>query len=219
MKKYAIAALAAALCSAAAIAQDSTAAAPAATAPAKQEAPAKATRPAKKAKAAKTETKAADPVKTDAVKPADPKPAAGKAEAAPAETAKAPATGDITIEKMVTAAGVENRDATGEATDFAAGTDKVYCWMKISGPVDSAVKHIWYADGKKVDEIALTLKYATMRTWTIKTVWAGSWKVEAVDANGNVLKTAEFTVAAGEKAPKAGKTADTAKESSKAEAK
>ena len=187
MKRYAIAALAAAFCSAAAVAQDSKPVAP--VAPVKQEA----VKPAAKA------------VKTDkAVKPA----AKAKAEAAPAtEAAKTPASGAISIEKMVTASSIENKDASGESTSFATGTDKVFCWMKISGPTGETVKHVWYAEGKRVAEVPLALKYSTMRTWSQKTVWPGSWKVEAVDSTGVVLSTVEFTVAQGEKAPKAEKAA------------
>ena len=59
----------------------------------------------------------------------------------------------------------------------------------------TTVKHVWTADGKKEAEVSLDVKYPAVRTWSSKSVWPGSWKVEAVDEKGTVLASKEFTVA------------------------
>ncbi|MBI1983487.1 MAG: DUF2914 domain-containing protein, partial [Acidobacteria bacterium] len=45
-----------------------------------------------------------------------------------------------------------------------------------------------------VFEISLDIKYPSTRTWSVKTVKAGSWRVEITDDAGNVLSAVGFTV-------------------------
>lgn len=111
------------------------------------------------------------------------------------EEAEKMATPAVKVEKMVTAAGVEKREPVGEAVTFAKGTARVFTWTKITAeqpPVKT--KHVYYADGKRVGEVELTVNSSPYRVWSSKAVWPGSWKVEATDEAGNVLATAEFTV-------------------------
>lgn len=101
----------------------------------------------------------------------------------------------ITVEKIVAATGVENRDAVGENTGFEASVGKVYCWTKVTSKTPPAnIKHVWYVDEKKVFEQPLELKSPSARTWSCKTVKAGKWKVEVTDDAGAVLSSVEFTV-------------------------
>ena len=62
-------------------------------------------------------------------------------------------------------------------------------------PVPATLKHVWYADGTKEAEVALDIKYPSMRIWSSKSVRPGSCKVEAVDDKGPALSSKEFTVA------------------------
>ena len=78
---------------------------------------------------------------------------------------------------------------------FAKDTTRVYTWTKITAeqpPVK--IKHVYYAGGKQVGEVELTVNSSPYRVWSSKAVWPGSWKVEATDEAGNVLATVEFTV-------------------------
>ncbi len=130
------------------------------------------------------------------------------AQTAPAEQKAAPA---IKVEKMVTAASVENREPVNEASAFDKSAGKVYTWTRVTAEtVPAKIKHIYYADGKKTAEVELEVKASPYRVWSSKTVWPGSWKVEAVDEAGTVLSTVEFTVSAA-KADEPVKAEDTGK--------
>jgi len=108
------------------------------------------------------------------------------------EKAASPA---LTVEKIVVATSVENREPVGENTEFEASVGTVYCWTKITASTTPAtIKHVWYLDDKKVFEIPLELKYASTRTWISKSVQTGKWKVEVTDDAGTVLSSLTFTV-------------------------
>lgn len=111
------------------------------------------------------------------------------------EPARTPAAAEIKVEKIVTAAAVENREAVNETSAFDKTVGRVYTWTKIvttEAPVK--IKHIYYADDKKVTEIELDVKAKTYRVWSNKSVWPGNWKVEVTDEAGTVLATVAFTV-------------------------
>lgn len=120
-------------------------------------------------------------------------PAAAPA-ATPAATPEAvKAAPAIKVEKIVVAAGVENREPVGEAATFAAG--KVYTWTKISAETTPVtIKHVYYHEGKMVREIELKVNSSPYRVWSWKNVTPGSWKVEVTDEAGAVLAASEFTV-------------------------
>lgn len=113
--------------------------------------------------------------------------------------AEKPAEPAVKVEKIVTAAGVENREPVGEASAFAAGTERVYVWTRISAqrpPVK--IKHVFYRDDKPAGEIELAVNGSPYRVWSWKTARPGNWKVDVVDEAGAVLASLVFTVAAAE---------------------
>lgn len=115
--------------------------------------------------------------------------------AAPEAAKAAPA---IKVEKVVVAAGVENREPVGESAAFDMSAGKVYTWTKISAETTPAViKHVYYLDGKMVREIELKVNGSPYRVWSWKNVTPGKWKVEVTDEAGAVLASSEFTVTAG----------------------
>lgn len=119
--------------------------------------------------------------------------AAPAAKAAPA--AQAPAAVQVEAKAC---AGVEDKEAVGPGDKFPATVGKVYVWTKVTGAAGGEVTHVWYHAGKKVNEVKLPLKYASVRTWSFKTIVpeaAGEWKVEVVGADGQVLATVPFQIA------------------------
>lgn len=116
--------------------------------------------------------------------------------AMPAPVAQAAAKSEFTIDKSVVAGNVESREPVGESKEFdSTATKKAYYWTKVSGKnIPANIKHVWSADGKKIVEVPLAVKYPTTRTWSYQTIWPGKWKVEATDESGNVLSTTDFTV-------------------------
>lgn len=105
------------------------------------------------------------------------------------------ANAQIKVDEMKLGTGVENKDIVGEATSFASTTEKVYCWMKLSGGSQgSSVTVKWYLNDSPAGEVPLEINGTPWRTYSFKTINGvkGNWKVEVVDASGNVLQTATF---------------------------
>ena len=103
--------------------------------------------------------------------------------------------GDLKVEKIAAATSVENREPAGEGSEFEVAAGKIYCWTKISVQTPPAtVKHVWYANEKKVFEFSLELKHPSTRTWSVKTIKAGNWRVEVTDTGGKVLSQVAFIV-------------------------
>ena len=104
----------------------------------------------------------------------------------------------LSVEAAVIATGVENLTPMGVADKFPANTGRLYCYSKIIGGGEgSSIKHIWYYGDKKVDEIILSIKSPSFRTYSYKTIssdWTGKWKVEIVADDGTILKTLEFVI-------------------------
>ena len=104
----------------------------------------------------------------------------------------------LSVEAAVIATGVENLTPMGVADKFPANTGRLYCYSKIIGGGEgSSIKHIWYYGDKKVDEIILSIKSSSFRTYSYKTIssdWTGKWKVEIVADDGTILKTLEFVI-------------------------
>jgi hypothetical protein len=101
----------------------------------------------------------------------------------------------LSVEKIVFATGVEDREPVGEATEFDASVGRVYCWTKVqAAEVPTEIRHVWSLNGEKVSEVALQIRFPSTRTWSYKTISAGNWKVEVVDDAGTVISSAEFTV-------------------------
>jgi hypothetical protein len=101
----------------------------------------------------------------------------------------------LKVEKAVAATSVENREPVGENTEFEASVGRVYCWSKIlAETTPTTIKHVWYVDEQKVLELPLDIKYPSTRTWSIKTVRAGRWRVDITDEAGTVLDSVSFTV-------------------------
>jgi hypothetical protein len=99
------------------------------------------------------------------------------------------------IEKLVMARTVENREPVGEGVEFDAASGKVYCWMKVNCPSPpTTIKHVWYQDDRKVFQLVLEVKYATMRTWSVKGIAPGNWRVDVIDEADQVMGSVKFQV-------------------------
>jgi len=106
--------------------------------------------------------------------------------------------GKLVVEEMTFCTGVEEREPIGEAAEFTTEVGKVWCWTEILGATDTTfVTHKWYWGEEEVASVELEVRYPRMRTWSYKTItpeMAGSWKVEVVDAGGEVLRELGFEI-------------------------
>ncbi|MDD5686790.1 MAG: DUF2914 domain-containing protein [Elusimicrobia bacterium] len=122
----------------------------------------------------------------------------------PAVTA-APAAATLSVTDFAFCKSVETRQPVDKAEVFAPEVGKVYLWATITGATEpTEVKHVWYFNSVKVAEISIAVKYPRYRLWSYKTILPeqiGDWKVDIVDAAGNVIKSATFKIQKAE-APK-----------------
>lgn len=111
----------------------------------------------------------------------------------PAPVASTPAT--LRIEEYGVGTAVKQRRLVGESDRFAAGT-KVWFWTRVDGGKSGdRVEHVWLENGKPTARIPLKIGGSSWRTYSAKTLPAGSsrsWAVEAHDAEGRVLARREF---------------------------
>lgn len=92
----------------------------------------------------------------------------------------------------------ETRGLTGQGETFAAGLERVFCRMHITGAAaPTTVTHVWYRDGKTMAQVELSVGSANWRTWSSKRLlpsWTGFWEVKVLDQTGKVLASASFEI-------------------------
>ncbi|UCE83670.1 MAG: DUF2914 domain-containing protein [Deltaproteobacteria bacterium] len=93
---------------------------------------------------------------------------------------------------------VVDREPVDAGISFAATVGKLYCFTKIIGAESpTQIAHVWYFDGNERARVDLAINAASWRTFSSKIIQPhelGAWRVDVMDAEGNVLKTLEFEV-------------------------
>ncbi len=113
--------------------------------------------------------------------------------------ANAPASApSLTISRMEISAGVMDRKPLDIGTTYPASQEKVYCYLEFKDvKKETTVNVVWMLGQNEMDKVPLTIKpYPKFRTWTSKTIngMRGQWKVNVLDDNGSLLRSATFTV-------------------------
>ena len=127
--------------------------------------------------------------------------AAWAQEATPAETqpemqVKTPAGTQLSIQDYGVGTHVENRELKGKGETFDPGRQVVFWTRVLGGSQGDRVQHVWIHEGKEVISVGLAVGSSHWRTYSRKTLHAGSagnWAVEARTSTGEVLARAEFT--------------------------
>ena len=93
---------------------------------------------------------------------------------------------------------VVEREAVDVASSFSNSVPRLYCFTKIVGASQpTEVVHVWsYGDVERA-RISLAVNAATWRTYSSKSIQAheiGTWRVDVLDAAGNLLETINFEV-------------------------
>lgn len=107
-------------------------------------------------------------------------------------------SGDISVEVIVIARGVEDRIPIGVDDKFPSNIGRVYCYSKIVGTnKGDIVKHIWYYNDKPISEVSFTVSASSYRMYSYKTIppyAKGKWRVDLTMQDGTVLKSIDFTI-------------------------
>lgn len=136
-----------------------------------------------------------------AAAPAAAAPAAPAAPAASAPAEKSAATGSVN--KAQFTSGVTNHEPNDELTTLDNSHTRIYFYCVLNNLNGQEVTFRWSYNDVTQAEVKQTPAYPHYRTNTSKELdpsKLGTWKVEVVDAGGNVLtsKTFEYTKATGE---------------------
>ncbi|WP_243371439.1 DUF2914 domain-containing protein [Geotalea sp. SG265] len=75
----------------------------------------------------------------------------------------------------------------------------LFCFTRLSkdGEDEAAIKHVWYKNDHVVAEYDLPVKGTRWRTYSRKLIEKGAngdWRVEALDEDGNILKSVNFRI-------------------------
>ncbi len=111
---------------------------------------------------------------------------------------EAAAAQGISVVGLKVGTGIQDKEIQGEADTFKTDVGKVWCWAKTSGGQGSDLTYVWYNGENKVSEVKVNLKFASMRSWSYKTITPnskGDWRVDLVGADGAVLKSVSFKIA------------------------
>lgn len=100
-------------------------------------------------------------------------------------------------ELAVTTKIVRNKPIDSVHRISSASVKALYCFTRITAPedTDTTIKHVWYRGDEKAGEYELPVKGERWRTYSKKEIqrgWAGEWRVEILDSDGNLLKTVRF---------------------------
>lgn len=75
----------------------------------------------------------------------------------------------------------------------------LYCFTRTVNDSDeeTTIRHVWYHNGEQVRESELPVKGRKWRTYSRRDIDKGSvgnWRVDALDSEGNLLKSVEFRI-------------------------
>ncbi|MGD9301926.1 MAG: DUF2914 domain-containing protein [Desulfobacterales bacterium] len=102
----------------------------------------------------------------------------------------------VSVESAAICTGVADREAVDAGTSFAVSVGRLYCYSKIAGiqePTD--IVHVWYFNDTERARVSLGVNPPAWRTYSSKIIQAhesGTWRVEILDAAGNLLETLKF---------------------------
>jgi len=104
--------------------------------------------------------------------------------------------GAVRVESAAICTGVADREAVGVGTSFAVSVGRLYCFSKIADIRESTdIVHVWYYGEMERARVSLKVNPPAWRTYSSKIIQAheiGSWRVEILDASGNLLETTKF---------------------------
>ena len=91
---------------------------------------------------------------------------------------------------------IENRVLVGAAETFPLGTQKLFCFSRVSNAAGSEVEHVWYKGDTEMGRVKLAVSGSPWRTHSSKNLGedaAGEWRCEVMH-DGKAIQTARFRV-------------------------
>ena len=112
-------------------------------------------------------------------------------EPAQAGAPKAAAAAEVSV-----GTSIADRALVGSAESFPKGTEKLFCFSRVSNAENSEVEHVWYKGDAEQARVKLKIGGSPWRTHSSKTLGpdaSGDWRCDVVQ-DGKVLKSVAFKV-------------------------
>ena len=104
--------------------------------------------------------------------------------------------GAVSVETASVCTSIADREPLDAGNRFSVSAGKLYCFSKIADiQASTEVVHVWYYGQTERARVSLGVNPPAWRTFSSKNIQAhevGSWRVEILDASGNLLETVNF---------------------------
>lgn len=104
----------------------------------------------------------------------------------------------FTVERLVIAESVQDREPVNVTENLPATSEKAFCFLEArSIAADTDAVFVWYRNNDVVAKVRAPLGQGQRwRTYSSKQLngQAGDWKVEVQDSEGNIMDTVNFIV-------------------------
>jgi hypothetical protein len=106
----------------------------------------------------------------------------------------------LKVSEMTITTRIARRNPVDSVRRISAASEKtLYCYTRLAAPDDEErrISHVWYRNGEVTAEYVLPVRGTRWRTHSKKVIekgMRGLWRVEALDDEGNLLKSVEFTM-------------------------
>ncbi len=111
----------------------------------------------------------------------------------------AKAADNLNVVRAVATVDITDKNPEAPVSSFDWSTERVYVWSMVECKRPPAsIRHIYYFEGRKVNDIELEVNAPQWRTWSYKTLsdqrYIGRWKVDITTGEGKLLKSISFNV-------------------------
>ena len=107
-------------------------------------------------------------------------------------------SGSVTVASAVICKSIADRQAVEPGSSFPVSTGKLYCYSKITNiQTATEIVHAWYYGDAQRALVKLNVNPPIWRTYSSKLIQSheiGAWRVDIMDATGNLLETVKFEV-------------------------
>jgi cytoskeletal protein RodZ len=109
------------------------------------------------------------------------------------------AANNVRVIRAVATSEIKSKNPANPSNSFQWTTEKVYIWSMIECQLPPAtIRHTYYFNGQKVNDVELKIKSPQWRTWSYKTLlnkrYIGHWKVDIFSDGGKLLQSVYFEV-------------------------
>lgn len=109
--------------------------------------------------------------------------------------------GQLNVQEAVITTAVVERAPVDAVQSYPVTVGKLYCFTQVTGAQEeTSLTHVWFWGEKEVARTTLPVRSANWRTWSVKTIlpsWTGEWRVDILDAEGNLLHSLPFVLIPG----------------------